>query len=217
MAPRSCSTARRVAEAQARAEAIARERGLTWVHPYDDAQRHRRAGHHRARNAGGGARPRHAGDPDRRRRPDRRQRDRGASAINPSIEIVGVEAALYPSMWNALDGRGPAARRPDPGRRHRGQERRQADAADRARTGRRHRAGRRGASRARGQRLSHPAEDDGGRRRRRRPRRACWPSPSGSAAAASGSFCAAATSIRASSPRSWCASSSARTASSRSG
>src|SRR6266478_6119030 len=32
---------------------------------------HRRAGHHRARDAGGRGRPRHAGDPDRRRRADR--------------------------------------------------------------------------------------------------------------------------------------------------
>ena len=69
-----------LAEAQARAEALARERGLTWVHPYDDLARDRRAGHDRAGNAGGRARPRHAGDPDRRRRADRRQRDRGARA-----------------------------------------------------------------------------------------------------------------------------------------
>ena len=37
-----------------------------------------------------------------------------ARAINPTIEIVGAEAALYPSFWNALDRRGPrrsAARR----------------------------------------------------------------------------------------------------------
>ncbi len=40
--------------------------------------RDRRAGHHRARNAGGDARSRHAGDPDRRRRPDRRQCGGGA-------------------------------------------------------------------------------------------------------------------------------------------
>ena len=39
---------------------------------------HRRAGHHRARNAGGGRRSRCAGDPDRRRRADRRQRHRRA-------------------------------------------------------------------------------------------------------------------------------------------
>ena len=83
---------------------IARERGLTFVHPYDDPLRDRRAGHHRARNAGGRARSRHAGDPDRRRRADRRQRDRGARASSPSIEIVGAEAALYPSFWNALHG-----------------------------------------------------------------------------------------------------------------
>ena len=31
-------------------------------------------------------------------------RDRGARRSSPTIEIVGVEAALYPSMWNALHG-----------------------------------------------------------------------------------------------------------------
>ena len=46
--------------------------------------------------------------------------------------------------------------------------------------------------------------------------RRCWRSPRASPAAASGSSCAAATSIRAFSPRSWCASWSARTTSSRS-
>ena len=36
-----------------------------------------------------------------------------ARALKPEIEIVGVEAALYPSMMNALHGGGrePAARR----------------------------------------------------------------------------------------------------------
>ena len=28
-----------------------------------------------------------------------------ARAVKPEIEIVGAEAALYPSMWNALQGR----------------------------------------------------------------------------------------------------------------
>ena len=96
------------------------------------------------------------------------------------------EAALYPSFWNALQRRAPPDRRPDAGRRHRGEERRRADAADRARARLRDRAGRRGASRARGQRLSHPAEDHGGRRRRRRARRDAGASPSASAAARSG-------------------------------
>jgi len=27
-----------------------------------------------------------------------------ARAVKPSIEIIGAEAALYPSMWNALRG-----------------------------------------------------------------------------------------------------------------
>ncbi len=61
-------------------------------------------GHHRAGNAGGRARSRRVGDPDRRRRADRRQcRSLLARASRP-IEIVGAEAALYPSFWNALHG-----------------------------------------------------------------------------------------------------------------
>ena len=106
-------------------------------------------------------------------------RDRGARGMRPAIEMVGAEAALYPSFWNALHGEHAADRRPDAGRGHRGEERRQADAADRARAGRRDRAGRRGASRARGQCLSHAAEDDGGGRGRRRARGDAGSSPSG--------------------------------------
>ena len=44
-----------------------------------------------------------------------------AQAIKPDIEIFGVEAALYPSMWNALHGERPPMRRADAGRRHRGE------------------------------------------------------------------------------------------------
>ena len=57
-----------ISEAQARAETEARERGLIWVHPYDDPSCHRGTRHDRARDAGRGARARRAGDPDRRRR-----------------------------------------------------------------------------------------------------------------------------------------------------
>jgi len=90
-----------VSEAQSRAEAIARERNLTWVHPYDDA--HVIAGQgtialemlEEVGNldvlvipiGGGGL---IAGIAT------------AAKAIKPSIEIVGAEATLYPSCWNAL-------------------------------------------------------------------------------------------------------------------
>ncbi len=145
MAPRSCSTARRIAEAQTRAEAIARERGLTFVHPYDDVRVIAGQGTIALEMleevpdldmlvipiGGGGL---IAGNAV------------AARALKPSIEIVGAEAALYPSFWNALTGEKPSARRPDAGRRHRGQECRQADAADRARARLRDRAGRRGTS-----------------------------------------------------------------------
>ena len=80
------------------------ERGLTQVHPFDDE---------RIIAGQGTIAPEmleEVGDldiivaPDRRRRPDRRQFDRRA-AMKPGIEIVGTESALYPSMWNALNGR----------------------------------------------------------------------------------------------------------------
>jgi len=90
-----------VAEAQARCEALKAERGLTLVHPYDDA--HVIAGQgtialemlEEVPNldvlvipiGGGGL---IAGNAI------------AARAVKPSIEIVGAEAALYPSVWNAL-------------------------------------------------------------------------------------------------------------------
>jgi threonine dehydratase len=92
-----------ISDAQARAEAEARERGLIWVHPYDDA--HVIAGQgtialemlEEAPDldtlvipiGGGGLISGIA---------------TAALAIKPSIEIVGVESALYPSFWNAIHG-----------------------------------------------------------------------------------------------------------------
>jgi len=88
-------------EAQMRAETIAAERNLVWVHPYDDP--HIIAGQgtialEMLEDApdlevliipiGGGGLI--AGNAV------------AARAIKPSIEIVGVECALYPSMWNAI-------------------------------------------------------------------------------------------------------------------
>jgi threonine dehydratase len=90
-----------LSEAQARAETIAAERDLVWVHPYDDP--HIIAGQGTVAlemledvpdlevlviPIGGGGLI--AGNAI------------AARAVNPSIEIVGVECALYPSMWNAL-------------------------------------------------------------------------------------------------------------------
>jgi threonine dehydratase len=89
-----------LAEAQTRAEAIARDRNLVWVHPYDDP--HIIAGQGTTAlemledapgletlivPIGGGGLI--AGCAI------------AARAKKPSIEIVGVESALYPSMWNA--------------------------------------------------------------------------------------------------------------------
>ena len=92
-----------ISEAQARAEAEARERGLIWVHPYDDP--HVIAGQGTIALemleevpgldvlvipiGGGGLISGIA---------------TAAKALKPSIEIVGVESALYPSFWNAIHG-----------------------------------------------------------------------------------------------------------------
>jgi threonine dehydratase len=92
-----------LAEAQVRAEQIAAERNLAWVHPYDDA--HIIAGQGTIAlemleevpdldvlvvPIGGGGLI--AGNAI------------AARAVKPSIVIVGVECALYPSMWNAIHG-----------------------------------------------------------------------------------------------------------------
>jgi threonine dehydratase len=92
-----------VAEAQIRAETIARERGLTLVHPYDDPLVIAGQGTIALEMledapdldalvipiGGGGL---IAGNAI------------AARARKPAIEIVGAEAALYPSFWNALHG-----------------------------------------------------------------------------------------------------------------
>jgi threonine dehydratase len=92
-----------VADAQVRAEAIAAERSLVWVHPYDDP--HVIAGQGTVALemledtpdldvlvvpiGGGGLISGNA---------------IAARGIRPSVEIIGVECALYPSMFNALKG-----------------------------------------------------------------------------------------------------------------
>jgi threonine dehydratase len=92
-----------VAEAQLRAEQIAEARGLTWVHPYDDALVIAGQGTIALEMleevadldtlvipiGGGGL---IAGNAV------------AARAVRPGIRIVGAEAALYPSFWNALTG-----------------------------------------------------------------------------------------------------------------
>jgi threonine dehydratase len=92
-----------LAEAQVRAETLARERGLTFVHPYDDPLVIAGQGTIALEMldeapgldmlvipiGGGGL---IAGNAV------------AARAKKPSIEIVGVEAALYPAFWNALHG-----------------------------------------------------------------------------------------------------------------
>jgi threonine dehydratase len=92
-----------ISEAQARAEAEAKKRGLIWVHPYDDDKVIAGQGTIALEMleecagldtlvipiGGGGLISGIA---------------IAAKAIKPSIEIVGAESALYPSMWNATRG-----------------------------------------------------------------------------------------------------------------
>jgi threonine dehydratase len=92
-----------VADAQARAEVIASEQNLVWVHPYDDPYVISGQGTIALEMleevpdldtlivpiGGGGL---IAGCAI------------AARAKNPSITVVGVESALYPSMWNAIRG-----------------------------------------------------------------------------------------------------------------
>jgi threonine dehydratase len=92
-----------VADAQVRAEAIAAERQLVWVHPYDDPYVIAGQGTVALEMledvadldvlvipiGGGGL---IAGNAI------------AARGLRPGIEIIGVECALYPSMWNALKG-----------------------------------------------------------------------------------------------------------------
>jgi threonine dehydratase len=92
-----------VSDAQVRAETIARERSLVWVHPYDDP--------HVIAGQGSIALEMLEDVPDL----DTLVVPIGgggliagsaiaARGVKPEVEIVGVECALYPAMWNALNG-----------------------------------------------------------------------------------------------------------------
>jgi threonine dehydratase len=92
-----------IMEAQVRAQAIAAERNLVWVHPFDDPRIIAGQGTVAMEMledvpdldvlivpiGGGGL---IAGNAI------------AARARRPGIEIIGVECALYPSMWNAIRG-----------------------------------------------------------------------------------------------------------------
>jgi threonine dehydratase len=92
-----------IAEAQARAEELQTRHGLVFIHPYDDPRIIAGQGTIAIEMleerpdldclivpiGGGGLISGNA---------------IAAKAINPGIDVVGVEAELYPSMWNALHG-----------------------------------------------------------------------------------------------------------------
>ncbi|MBV8752291.1 MAG: threonine ammonia-lyase [Hyphomicrobiales bacterium] len=92
-----------IAEAHVRADRLARERGLVWVHPYDDPRVMAGQGTVAVEMledvaglevlivpiGGGGLISGMAV---------------AAKAVKPDIEIIGVECAAFPSMWNALHG-----------------------------------------------------------------------------------------------------------------
>ncbi len=91
-------------DAQAQALDIAAARGLVFVHPVRRSGDHRGAGHRRARDARG-----------RARRSTRSSIPIGggglisgcataARALRPDIDVVGVQAELYPSMYGFLNG-----------------------------------------------------------------------------------------------------------------
>jgi threonine dehydratase len=92
-----------LSEAQTRADALSKERHLTWVHPYDDVTIIAGQGTIALEMleavpdldvlvvpVGGGGLI--AGTAI------------AARGVKPTIDIIGVECTLYPSMWNALQG-----------------------------------------------------------------------------------------------------------------
>ena len=103
-----------ISEAQARAEAEARERGLIWVHPYDDP--HVIAGQGTvALEMLEDARPRRAGDPDRRRRTDCRHRD--GSESHQALDRHrrrGIRRSIRRCGTRSMAGTARAAARPWP-------------------------------------------------------------------------------------------------------
>ena len=159
-------TGETVEEAAAFAQAHGRERGLTFIHPYDDPLVIAGQGTIALEMlgaapeidtlvvpiGGGGLISGMAV---------------AAKALKPGIRLIGVQAALYPSMYNAIKG-SPADARRHAGRGHRRQGAGPHHAGDRAPAGRRHRAGLRAGDRARGEPADQHREDGGGGRRRGR-------------------------------------------------
>ena len=99
-----------------------------------------------------------------------------AKALRPEIEIVGVEAALYPSVYRRLRGAAGAGRRADDRRGHRGQGARQAHLSDHRAPGRRRAPGRGGGAGGGDPAAARDREDRGRGGGCRRPRRGHEPS-----------------------------------------
>ena len=117
-------------DAYAKARELEAEKGLVFVHPFDDPRDHRRRGHGRARNARGRARPRHAGRADRRRRADVAASRSPPRRINPDIEIDRRRGRALSVDEECRRGRQRRDRRRHAGRGHRGQGAGRAHLAD---------------------------------------------------------------------------------------
>ena len=91
-------------EAYARAREIEAERGLVFVHPFDDAAGHRRPGHDRPRAARAGAGAGRGAGAGGRRRAHRRRRRSRSRRRGPAVRVIGVQAAEIAAMQAALAG-----------------------------------------------------------------------------------------------------------------
>ena len=138
MAPRSILHGEIFDEAYAEALRIADERGLTFVHPFDDLEVMAGQGTVALELLADAPGRRHAGRADRRRRPDLRHRRRRQGAASPASSWSASRPSSIPSHVRQVRARAAALRRRHDRRGHRGQGAGHADRRDRQPAGRRH-------------------------------------------------------------------------------